>query len=71
MEKIITPGSSGIVSIGYDEKRKILEITFIPSGTYHYMNVQHSMYKALLKAESKGSFVNKYIKGRYKYKRIR
>lgn len=70
MKRLNVPGSSGIVSIGYDKNEKILEIVFVPDKKYHYLNVQSSMYNALLKADSKGAFVNKYIKGRYRYLKI-
>ncbi|MFO7444711.1 MAG: KTSC domain-containing protein [Ignavibacteriaceae bacterium] len=62
--------STSISSIGYDEEKNTLEVKFIPAGTYHYFNVQASMYKALLKSHSKGEFVNKFIKPRYEYKKI-
>jgi len=63
--------SASISSIGYDDVKKILEITFIPTGTYRYLNVHNSMYKALIKADSKGEFINKYIKWRYEFEKVK
>lgn len=54
----------------YDNKTKVLTITYVTNKTYDYDNVPASIWDALLKAESVGSFVNEKIKGHYQYKLI-
>lgn len=62
--------SSNIVSIGYNIQEKILEIEFISSGIYRYFEVPIEIYDSFLKSSSKGKFVHKNIRGRYRYENI-
>jgi non-canonical purine NTP pyrophosphatase (RdgB/HAM1 family) len=62
--------SSDIVSIGYDEKTRILEIEFRGDRTYQYRDVEPEAHQYFMKAESHGLFFNSSINGRYRYKRI-
>lgn len=63
--------SSNISSIGYDEDRNILEIEFNDGAIYQYSGVPEQEYKSLLSASSKGSYLNKHMKGKYRYTQVR
>jgi hypothetical protein len=63
--------SSNIESVGYDSNDEILEIKFHSGGVYQYLNVPREKYESLMNASSKGSYFAKFIKDRYRYKRIR
>ncbi|MFZ2151379.1 MAG: KTSC domain-containing protein [Candidatus Absconditicoccaceae bacterium] len=62
--------SSNLISVGYDEENEILEIEF-DSGIYQYYKVPLKVYEGLMDAISLGTYLNKYVKGVYKYKQIR
>lgn len=62
--------SSCIASIGYCMKTETLEIEFRSGIVYRYHRVPNDSYRALLRAESKGSFLNRFIKNRYPFKRM-
>jgi hypothetical protein len=59
--------SSAISSVGYDERSSILEVEFQSGAVYDYLNVPPKVYKALLKAPSKGRFVSRRIRDRYPF----
>ena len=59
--------SSNILSIGYDEKERLLEIEFSNGGIYKYHEVPKEVYDRLLQAPSVGKFVWSNIRGRYRY----
>ena len=67
--EMIKVSSSSILSIGYNEKDKILQVYF-DSGNYCYSDVPKTVYDALMKSESKGKFLFKNIRGSYRYERI-
>ena len=62
--------SSNIVSVGYDEKEKIMEVEFISSGVYKYYEVSKEIYENFLKSESKGKYLFAHIRGRYRYEKL-
>lgn len=55
--------SSRVKSIGYDHHSKILEIEFHRGGIYQYSPITEEAYLQLVKAESKGVWVNKNLIG--------
>lgn len=58
--------SSNLKSIGYSEDRKILAIEFASSGhVLHYDGVPLDVFEALGKAESRGQYYARNIKGKY------
>lgn len=65
--------SSNVKAIGYDRKRSILYVKFLPSDenrdgdVYKYLNVKERVYKNFLDAPSKGIFMHANIKGKYNY----
>lgn len=62
--------SSNIASIGYDESTSTLEVRFLNGGIYHYFNVPLSAYRGLMTASSHGTYLNAYIKGVYRYRKV-
>ncbi|KKM75635.1 hypothetical protein LCGC14_1388250 [marine sediment metagenome] len=61
--------SSNIVSIGYDETKKVLEIEF-NNGVYQYIKVPVEIFKGLMSAESHGKYFYLNIKGKYEFARF-
>ena len=57
--------SSNIVSIGYDEPTKILEVEFKGGGVYQYEDVPQEVYFSLLNATSVGQYFNSNIRTAY------
>ena len=57
--------SSGIVSVGYDAARFILEVEFRNGRVYQYAKVPAAAHRLLLRAPSIGEYVNKIIKPRF------
>ena len=57
--------SSRIKSIGYFPSEKILQITFVDSGTYQYVMVSKKTYNAFVTAKSKGRFFDGVINNKY------
>jgi hypothetical protein len=63
--------SSAIAKIGYSKRRHILEIEFVNSAIYRYVDVSPATYRQLMSAESKARFYDSSIKGHYRSIRIR
>jgi len=62
--------SSTIASVGYDEEQQILEIVFRGGRVYHYLEVPPERVLSLLRAESKGRFLNREIKPHFRYEAV-
>lgn len=62
--------SSSITSVGYDPTSHTLEIEFVSGATYRYRQVEQSVYEALMRAESKGRYVNAHVRTEYPYSRL-
>jgi hypothetical protein len=63
-------GSSNISEIGYDQMSETLEVMFNNGSVYQYYNVGQALFDELMKAPSKGQFLNVYIKNAYPYSRV-
>ncbi|HSW19839.1 MAG TPA: KTSC domain-containing protein [Ramlibacter sp.] len=61
--------SSAVLSIGYEPQSRTLEVQFA-NGIYRYHRVPESVYRSLMAAESKGRFVNLYIKPVYRFTQV-
>jgi hypothetical protein len=61
--------SSAISSVGYDERSAVLEVEFRSGAIYDYLAVPPKVYRDLLKAPSKGSFVSRRVRDRYPFVR--
>ena len=62
--------SSGIRWIRYDERARTLDVAYVKSGEYRYFDVGPEVYAWLGKVESKGRFVNRLVKEKYRYERL-
>lgn len=59
-EKVI---STSLKSVGYDVANRVLEVKFLETGeVYQYLDVPQEIHTALMNAESKGRYFNKYVK---------
>ena len=62
--------SSVIARYHYDPARQILTIVYQSGMVYDYLDVPESVYAAMKKVKSKGTFLNKEIKGKYEFKQV-
>jgi hypothetical protein len=62
--------STGIRWIRYDERARTLDVAYVNSGEYRYFDVEPEVYAWLSKVESKGRFVNRLVKEKYRYERL-
>lgn len=67
MPDMIYVDSSNIEAIGYDDESLELHVQFISGGYYIYNNVPRQIFDELMYAPSKGSFLNREIKGLYQF----
>ncbi|MEO6006294.1 MAG: KTSC domain-containing protein [Opitutus sp.] len=58
--------SDTINSVGYDRATRVVEIEFTGGAIYRYSPVPVYIFRELLDAPSKGTFVNSVIKPRFK-----
>jgi len=65
-----TVNSKGIRWIRYDERTRTLDVAYATSGEYRYFDVGPEVYAWLVRAESKGKFVNRLVKEKYRYERL-
>jgi hypothetical protein len=65
--------STSIASIGYEPRKRELEIEFRPSGAvYRYFDVPKEEHISFMAAESKGTYLNQVFKARdYRYMIVR
>ncbi len=59
--------SSNIEAIGYDEEAGELHVQFLSGGYYIYHSVPRGVFDELMYAPSKGSFLNREVKGVYEF----
>jgi hypothetical protein len=62
--------SKGLRWIRYDERSRTLDVAYTSSGEYRYFDVGPEVYAWLKRAESKGKFVNRLVKEKYRYERL-
>ncbi len=64
--------SSRILTIGYDPRKRILEIAFHNGEIYQYMDVPENIYKKYMSdaVVSKGRFFDGVIKGKFLCRRL-
>lgn len=65
-----TVASSNVKSVGYDSQSQTLEVEFVSGTIYQYYGVPENIYEHMMKEESKGRFMNIYIKNQYPYSRV-
>lgn len=62
--------SSNINAVGYDTSFGGLIVEYKSGAKYMYEKVPMEVYENLLKAESKGRFINESVKGKFEYKKL-
>jgi uncharacterized Fe-S cluster-containing MiaB family protein len=63
--------SSVVAAMKYYAKASKLRIVYTSGSIYDYLKVPEQVYKAMKSAFSKGKFLNKYIKSRYEYQKVK
>ena len=63
--------STSLRAVAYHDQLALLELEFRSGAIYHYFDVSTSIYKALLRAESKGRYFNQYIRNSFTCAKIR
>lgn len=62
--------SSVVSAIRYDIASATLRIIYVSGTIYDYKNVPEEIYVAMKTSGSKGTYLNKYIKGNYRFEKI-
>jgi hypothetical protein len=62
--------STVVAQFKYDPVQLILTVEFVSGLVYEYMGVPENVYRELRVSSSKGTYLNKYIKRNYEYKKI-
>ena len=62
--------SSVLRDVSYDAARRALRLTFSSGSIYLYRNVDATVYRDLLNAESKGHYFNEHIRNQYPFIRV-
>ena len=63
--------SSVVAGIMYDKRSHTLRVIYVSGMIYDYKDVPENIYTAMKTAFSKGVFLNKYVKGKYEFEKIR
>ena len=63
--------SSVVVATKYDPVKEILRVIFVSGNVYEYKHVPEKTFLAMKAATSKGTFLNKHIKGRYEFEKVK
>jgi hypothetical protein len=63
--------SSVVARMNYDAPSSTLRIVYVSGMVYDYKNVPPEVYEAMRTSDSKGSYLNRNIKGHYKFKKIK
>ncbi len=67
MLEMIYVDSSNIEAVGYDDDTQELHVQFLSGGYYIYSDVPREIFDDLMNAPSKGSFLNREMKGIYQF----
>ena len=62
--------SSVVAGFSYNSDTLTLRITYVSGLVYDYLKVPERIYKEMKAYQSKGSFLNHYIKRKYKFKKV-
>ncbi|HEU4559913.1 MAG TPA: KTSC domain-containing protein [Longimicrobium sp.] len=63
--------SSSLNSLGYDARKRLLEVEFRNGGVYRYLDVPEDEFEALKHADSLGRHLNQEIKPFYSVIKVR
>jgi KTSC domain len=68
MERTLV-NSSLIAEVGHRVTRT-LEVRLTSGQTYRYADVPKTLFRRFLKSRSKGTFFNKYVRGKFAYREV-
>ena len=63
--------SSVVAAIKYNENTSTLRVIYVSGNVYDYKKVPEKVYNKMKAASSKGEFLNKKIKPKYEFEKIR
>ena len=66
----VTMDSTTLSAVAYDNRGGELQLDFRDGARYVYSGVAPELFRELLRAPSKGSFFNRYIRGRFPYGKL-
>jgi hypothetical protein len=62
--------STVVAHMDYNAEEHKLRITFVSGLVYNYLDVPEMMYERMKSAKSKGTFLNRHIKGKYNFEKV-
>lgn len=62
--------SSVVAKMIYNEEKHTLRIVYVSGMVYDYKNVPWEVYEAMKTSGSKGTYLNKHIKGNYEFEKV-
>jgi len=62
--------STVVSAMHYYPHKKLLRVIYVSGSVYDYKDVPEKIYNAMKSALSKGTYLNKYIKGKYHFDKI-
>ncbi len=62
--------SSVLAAASYSSDEHVLYLQFHSGETYQYFGFQPEQYRDLLAAESKGTYLNRHIRHRFRYEQL-
>jgi len=54
----------------YNPQSHVLRVIFVSGMVYDYLNVPEAVYAAMKRSGSKGTYLNRHIKGYFDFKKI-
>jgi len=68
--KLMSMPSSVISRFSYNSAKQVLRVVFVSGLVYDYKNVPEQVYNDMKMSFSKGTYLNKYIKGNYPFEKV-
>lgn len=63
--------SSALQTVGYSRRLRALEIEFHDGSIYRYLEVPSAIHRQLLAAESKATYYNQKVRGKFRCLRVK
>lgn len=62
MDAAVAVNSSAFIKVAYDQQRTILQVEFRDGSVWQYLGVPFQTYQDLLRADSKGAYLNRHVR---------
>ncbi len=59
--------SSSLAAVGYSQEHGVLEVEFRSGRVYRYFAVPAKVYEGLMKADSKGAYLHRFVRDVYPF----